>query len=51
MRLVLKTGIAPMMDGGNFHRDGGLIGAGTASAPMACFEKAMRLFAAKYPET
>ena len=48
MRLVLKQGICPIMHGGNFHKEGGLIGAGTARAPMECFQKAMKAFAAKY---
>jgi hypothetical protein len=48
IRLVLKNGIAPMMHGGNFHKEGGLIGAGTARAPMDCFKKALAAFAAKY---
>lgn len=50
MRMVLKTGICPTMHGGNFHVDGGLIGAGTARAPMECFEKALRAYADKYAE-
>jgi hypothetical protein len=50
MRLVLKTGICPVMHGGNFHVDGGLIGAGTAAAPMECFEQALRAFAEKYKD-
>lgn len=48
IRLVLKTGISPVIHGGNFHKDGGLIGAGTARVPMECFEKAMRAYEAKY---
>ncbi len=49
IRLVLKTGICPIVHGGNFHKDGGLIGAGTARVPMECFQKAMKAFAAEYP--
>jgi len=48
MRLVLKTGICPILHGGNFNKKGGLIGAGTARVPMECFEKAMRAYDAKY---
>ena len=48
MRLVLKTGVLPAIHGGMFHRDGGLIGAGMARVPMACFQQAMKAFAAKY---
>ncbi len=48
MRLVLKTGISPAIHGGMFNYEGGLIGAGMARVPMACFEKAMKAFAAKY---
>ena len=47
-RKVLKTGIAPILHGGMFNKEGGLIGAGMARVPMECFEKAMRAFAAKY---
>ncbi len=48
IRLVLKTGIAPAIHGGMFHREGGLIGAGMARVPMECFTKAMKAFAAEY---
>ena len=48
IRLVLKTGICPAIHGGMFNYEGGLIGAGMARVPMACFEKAMKAFAAKY---
>jgi len=48
IRLVLKTGISPVMHGGNFHKEGGMIGAGTARAPMECFRKALAAFAEKY---
>jgi hypothetical protein len=47
-RKVLKTGIAPILHGGMFNKEGGLIGAGMARVPMECFEKAMRAFVAKY---
>lgn len=50
IRLVLKTGICPVVHGGNFHHEGGLIGAGTARVPMECFQKAMKAFAAQYKE-
>ena len=48
MRLVLKTGICPILHGGNFNKKGGLIGAGVTRVPMECFEKAMRAYDAKY---
>ena len=48
IRKVLKTGISPVIHGGMFNKEGGLIGAGMARVPMECFEKAMRAFAAKY---
>lgn len=48
IRLVLKTGISPVIHGGMFTREGGLMGAGMARVPMACFESAMRAFASEY---
>lgn len=48
IRLVLKTGVSPAIHGGMFNHDGGLIGAGMARVPMACFEKALKAFAQKY---
>ncbi len=50
MRLVLKTGICPVIHGGMFNHEGGLIGAGMARVPMECFQKAMKAFAAKYSD-
>lgn len=50
IRLVLKKGIAPMIHGGMFNYDGGLIGAGSARVPMQCFEKALKEFSKKYQE-
>ena len=50
IRKVLKTGISPIIHGGMFNKEGGLIGAGMARIPMECFEKAMRAFVAKYGE-
>jgi len=50
IRLVLKTGISPVIHGGMFNKTGGLIGAGMARVPMECFEKAMKAFAVKYRE-
>lgn len=47
-RKVLKTGISPIIHGGMFNKEGGLIGAGMARIPMECFEKAMAAFAQKY---
>ena len=50
IRLVLKTGICPAIHGGMFNYEGGLMGAGMARVPMECFQKAMKAFAAKYPQ-
>ena len=47
-RKVLSTGIAPIVHGGMFNKEGGLIGAGMARVPMECFEKAMLAFTEKY---
>lgn len=47
-RKVLKTRISPIVHGGMFNKEGGLIGAGMARIPMECFEKAMTAFAQKY---
>lgn len=47
-RKVLQTGISPIIHGGMFNKEGGLIGAGMARVPMACFEKAMAAFVEKY---
>lgn len=48
IRKVLKTGIAPVIHGGMFNYEGGLIGAGSARVPMECFEKALKAFTEKY---
>ena len=47
-RKVIATGIAPVIHGGMFNKEGGLIGAGMARIPMECFEKALAAFAKKY---
>jgi len=46
-RLVVETGIAPVINTGIAHRDAGVgqIGAGIARAPLACFELAVRAIA------
>ena len=49
-RKALETGITPILHGGIFNKDGGLLGAGAARIPMECFEKAMTAFVAKYAE-
>lgn len=51
IRLVLKTGISPIIHGGMFNKVGGLIGAGMARVPMGCFESAMKAFAEEYRES
>ena len=48
IRLVMKTGIAPVVHGGMFNHEGGLIGAGSARVPMLCFEKALKVFSSEY---
>ena len=50
IRKVLSTGISPVIHGGMFNKEGGLIGAGMARIPMECFEKAMAAFVKKYGE-
>ncbi len=50
IRLVLKSGISPVIHGGMFSHQGGLIGAGMARVPMACFENAMKAFAVRYTQ-
>ncbi len=43
IRLVLETGLAPMINTGIAHREPGIgqVGAGIVKAPMACFSKAL----------
>lgn len=50
-RKVLQTGITPCLHGGIFNKEGGLLGAGMARIPLACFEKAMTAFYNKYNKT
>ena len=45
---VLDTGILPVLHGGMFNKDGGLLGAGAARIPIECFEKAMDAFGKVY---
>ena len=47
-RKVLETGITPVLHGGIFNKDGGLLGAGAARIPLECFQKAMTAFVKKY---
>lgn len=48
-RLVVETGIEPVINTGIAHKKAGVgqIGAGTVRAPLACFEKALKAFANK----
>ena len=48
-RKVVATGIVPVINTGIAHREAGLgqVGAGTAEAPLACFEKAIIAYAKK----
>lgn len=43
IRLVVETGITPLINTGIAHKEAGIgqIGAGTVRAPLACFEKAL----------
>ena len=48
IRLCLKEYIGPVLDGGNFHVNGGLIGAGFLEVPQPIFEDALVAFGNKY---
>jgi uncharacterized protein DUF1116 len=50
IRKVVQTGITPLIDSAIAHKEPGHpnMGAGFVRAPMACFEKALDAFAAKY---
>lgn len=47
VRLVVETGLAPVINTGIAHREPGIgqVGAGIVRAPMACFEQAVRAIA------
>lgn len=45
---VLESGVTPVIHGGMFNREGGLIGAGSANVPLECFKKAMAEFVKVY---
>ncbi len=49
IRKVVETGLEPIIDTGISHKAGGIgqIGAGLTVAPMECFAKAVRAFAAQ----
>ena len=49
LRLVVETGITPLINTGIAHKQAGIgqIGAGTVRAPLACFEKALEALAKK----
>lgn len=49
LRLVVETGITPLINTGIAHKDPGVgqVGAGTVRAPLACFEKALVAFGDK----
>lgn len=50
MRLVVETGITPVINTGIAHKDPGVgqVGAGTVRAPLECFEKALIAFDKMY---
>ncbi|WP_034855784.1 DUF1116 domain-containing protein [Ignatzschineria larvae DSM 13226] len=52
MRLVVETGITPVINTGIAHKDPGVgqVGAGTVRAPLECFEKALIAFDKMYHE-
>ncbi|MDO8979080.1 MAG: DUF1116 domain-containing protein [Afipia sp.] len=47
VRLVVETGLAPIINTGIAHREPGIgqVGAGVVKAPMACFQQAVRAIA------
>ena len=47
VRLVVETGLAPVINTGIAHREPGIgqVGAGVVKAPMACFQQAVRAIA------
>ena len=49
MKKVVETGITPLINTGIAHKKAGVgqVGAGTAHAPLACFEKAILAYAKK----
>lgn len=51
VRLVVETGITPLINTGIAHKAPGIgqVGAGTVRAPLACFEKALLALAQRYP--
>lgn len=50
IRKVVETGITPIINTGIAHKKAGIgqVGAGTVRAPLACFEKALEAYAAKF---
>jgi hypothetical protein len=48
IRLVVQTGITPVIDTAIAHHKGGVIGAGQTRAPLACFTAALRAFHQQY---
>ena len=50
IRKVVQTGVTPLIDTAITHKQGGLIGAGQVRAPLACFEKALKAFSARYAQ-
>jgi hypothetical protein len=50
-RLVVSTGITPLLDIGIAGRAGGQIGAGSFRAPLACFAAAEAAYRDAHPET
>ncbi|MBO4411290.1 MAG: DUF1116 domain-containing protein [Lachnospiraceae bacterium] len=46
---VAETGILPILHGGMFNKEGGLLGPGAARIPLQCFQKAMDAYRKAYP--
>ena len=47
---VVETGVTPVMDIGVAGKNGGQIGAGVLTAPIACFEFAVKAFQERYKD-
>jgi len=49
LRRVIETGITPTINTAISHKEAGhgMVGAGTAQAPLACFERALEAYCAK----
>jgi len=50
VRMVVETGITPLIDTAIAHREpgGGMVGAGITTVPFACFAQALKAFTAEF---